>query len=352
MLSVSSKLLSLSGEAALLVRGGKIVYANPRAEKLLGESCLGKTLRELFGDEIAEAQARVFSADTTAAGRRVYLRTAKLDDMQVLYLSECALSQTPVNDAFLYAMRSALMNLRLSEELCRARAEKLGDGELAEDLRAMRRGLFRITRLIDNASLVRSAAAGELKANACVLDLAALCRMIVESVSLLRQDLNFRLFAEGELCLLGDRVLIEQMILNLLSNCLLHAEGLSRVTLRITPTPTQLILSVSDDGCGIGEDEMAGVFERYRDSFELGALGGGAGLGLSVVRSVASLHDGTLMLESRPGVGTAARVSLARRLSPGKLAAPELEPPADMGRLLAGLADCLDPDCFDGKMMD
>ena len=250
MISVSSRVLSLSAEAALLVRGGRIVYANARAEQLLGPDCVGKALREIFSAEIAEAQARVFTADTTVSGRSVNVRTAKLDDMQAFFLSETGYALTPVSDAFLYSMRSALMNLRLSQDLCRTRAEKLGDGELGDELRTMQRSVFAISRLLENASVVRAAASGELTADLAALDLAALCRAIVESVSLLRQDIRFRLYAEGELCLLGDRVLIEQMIFNLISNCLVHAEGLTQVTLRLTPTPTQLILSVSDDGCG------------------------------------------------------------------------------------------------------
>jgi signal transduction histidine kinase len=272
--------------------------------------------------------------------------------MQAFFLSEISYAEVPVNEAFLYAMRSTLMNLRLSEELSRARAEKLGDGELAADLRAMRREIFRSTRLLDNVAVVRGAAAGGLKANASVLDLAALCRTLIESISLLRPDTAIRLNAEGELCLLGDRVLITQMILNLISNCLVHAEGLSRITLSVVPTPTQLILSVGDDGCGIAEDAMGGVFERYRESFALGSVSGGAGLGLSVVRSVARLHGGTLMIESRAGSGTSARVSLSRRIGAAALSSPEPEGPADMGALLAGLADCLSPECFDEKYLD
>ncbi len=352
MLTVSSRVLSLSAEAALLVRGGRVVFANARAEKLIGPGCVGKTLREIFGAEIAEAQARAFTADTTVAGRVLNVRTARLEDMQAFFLSEIGLALAPVSDAFLYSMRSALMNLRLSQELCRARAEKLGDGELADELKVMQRSVFSVSRLLENASVARAAAAGELTADLAALDLAALCRAIIDSVSLLRPDVRFRLYAEGELCLLGDRVLLEQMIFNLISNCLLHAEGLEQITLRLTPTPTQLILSVTDDGCGIPEDAMGGVFERCRDGFTLGEMGRGAGLGLSVVRGIARAHGGTLMLESRVGSGTSARVSLARRIPASALGSPAGEPPADMGALLAGLADCLSPDFFDGKYLD
>lgn len=352
MLTVSSKVLSLSAEAALLVRGGRIVYANARAEKLLGGELVGRPLAAVFPGEIAEAQARVFTADAMLCGRRLNVRTAKLDDMQGFFLSEIDLAPVLVNDAFLYSMRSALMNLRLSADLCRSRAEALGDRELEEKLRTMQRSSFSLSRLLDNAAVVRGIAAGELAAQRSALDLAALCRAIVESVSLLRRDIRFRLYAEGELCLLGDRVLIEQMIYNLISNCLIHAEGLGQITLSITPTPTQLIVSVSDDGCGIDEETMGNVFERYREGFAMSGMSRGAGLGLSVVRGIAHLHDGTLMLESRAGSGTSARVSLAQRVGASKLGAPSGEPPLDNAALLRGLADCLEPACFDGKYLD
>ena len=315
MLTVSTKVLSLAGEAALLVRGGRIVYANARAEKLLGPDCVGRPLRELFGAEITEAQARVFTADTTVSGKMLNVRTARLDDTQAFFLSELAFALSPVSDAFLYSMRSALMNLRLSQDLCRSRAEALGDDELESELRAMQRGVFAITRLLENGSIVRTAAMGELKGDLAALDLSALCRSIIESVSLLRPDVRFLLHAEGELCLLGDRVHLEQLICNLISNCLVHAEGLSRITLRLTPTPTQLILSVSDDGCGISEEAMGNVFERYRDGFALDDMSRGAGLGLSAVRAIAREHGGALMIESRAGSGTSARVLFAARLT-------------------------------------
>lgn len=352
MLTVSTRVLTLSTEAALLVRGGRIVYANARAEKLIGSDCVGRPLREIFDAEIAETQARVFAADTSVAGKAVSLRTAKLDDMQAFFLSELGYTLTPISDAFLYAMRSALMNLRLSQDLCLSRAEALGDSELVSSLRAAQRGVFSVSRLLENASAVRAAAAGELKAELAALDLAALCRSIVESVSLLRSDVRFRLYAEGELCLLGDRVLLSQMILNLLSNCLLHADGLTQITLRLTPTPTQLILSVGDDGCGITEEAMAGVFERYRESFTLGDMSRGAGLGLSLVRAVAREHGGTLLLESRAGSGTSARVSLSRRISGSALGSGAPEQSADMTALLIGLSDALSPECFEGKYLD
>ena len=127
MLTVSSKVLSLSSEAAVLIRAGRIVYANLRAEKLLGSGCVGKPLTALLSAEICQSQAGIFTADTVLAGKRYNVRTARLDDLQALFFSEISIAPALVNDAFLFSMRSALMNLRLSANLSQSRAEQGGN---------------------------------------------------------------------------------------------------------------------------------------------------------------------------------------------------------------------------------
>ena len=78
----------------------------------------------------------------------------------------------------------------------------------------------------------------------------------------------------------------------------------------------------------------------------------GAGLGLTVVRSAACLHGGTLLLESRQGKGTTVRVSLSRHISSSVLKSPgeDLEP--GIKTVLTGLADCLPDECYTERYMD
>lgn len=352
MLTVSTKVLSLSAEAAVLVRGGRIVFANPAANALLGADCTGKQILSVFGQEIAETQAASFTAETQVGSKRCILRTARVDDMQAFFLAECEKDPNLLSEAFFTSLRGTLMNFRLSCELGRARAEQYADTELDESLGAIQRSSFHVERLLDNASIVRGLADGSLARNVTAVDLSALCRTILESLSLLRKDIRFTLYAEQELWLLADRALLEKLILNLISNALVHAGALSTVTLSLVPTATQLILSVSDDGCGIDEEKMSYVFERYRAPYALSELGHGAGLGLSVVRAIARLHEGTLMLESRPGSGTSARVSLARALPSKALRSGAQQGAEGMRTLLVGLADALPVECFGAKYLD
>jgi signal transduction histidine kinase len=75
------------------------------------------------------------------------------------------------------------------------------------------------------------------------------------------------------------------------------------------PQPT---LTVEDTGRGIAAEEMPHVFERFYRGDTSRARGGGAGLGLSIARWIATAHDARITLHSHPGSGTRASVAFPR----------------------------------------
>ncbi len=101
----------------------------------------------------------------------------------------------------------------------------------------------------------------------------------------------------------ADERRLKQAMFNLLSNALKFTPAGGRVTLRARRQGEAVALSVIDTGVGIAESDRERVFE----SFERGQQSGraaGAGLGLSLVRSLIELHDGKVKLESEVGSGT------------------------------------------------
>src|SRR5258708_33061900 len=100
----------------------------------------------------------------------------------------------------------------------------------------------------------------------------------------------------------ADERRLKQAMFNLLSNALKFTPAGGRVTLRARRQGEAVALSVIDTGVGIAESDRERVFE----SFERGQQSGraaGAGLGLSLVRSLIELHDGKVKLESEVGSG-------------------------------------------------
>lgn len=94
----------------------------------------------------------------------------------------------------------------------------------------------------------------------------------------------------------------ERIVENLVLNALRHTEGPVEVDAEITPAG--LRLTVADRGEGIPDDVKDDLFEPFRQGDTPAARVGGAGIGLTVVRTFAELHGGRAWVEDRPGGGS------------------------------------------------
>ncbi|MBB3384633.1 ATP-binding protein [Rhizobium sp. WW22] len=103
--------------------------------------------------------------------------------------------------------------------------------------------------------------------------------------------------------IVADQQRLKQILLKLLTNAANFAPEGSTISLKCGREGTDFVFSVSDKGPGIPEDLINTVFNRFAS----GAKGGkrsGAGLGLSIVESFVSLHEGEVSIESQAGKGT------------------------------------------------
>jgi len=100
-----------------------------------------------------------------------------------------------------------------------------------------------------------------------------------------------------------DEKRIQQILFNLLSNSIgFSLEGQS-ITIIAQLEKSKLNIVVKDNGRGIPEDVIERVFDRF-ETYTIGSRHRGAGLGLSIVRSLVELHGGTVTIESQPNKGT------------------------------------------------
>lgn len=343
-----TQILTLFGEAALFIEGGKIAYANSGAERLLGP-CVGRQAAPLLGTECTGSHARSFVVCTRLEGVPYLLRVNRLEEGRLVFLHRQEEAPILLNDPFLYNLRSSLMTLGLAADKLRPAAEELRLQGMEEDLTALSSSIFKLMRLSDNTSLVRDLLTRRAAASLEELDLALLCHSILDAVEEYFPDVSFRREIPERLLVCVDPKLIRQLIFNLLSNALIHA-GPTLVQLKLRETRSWVLLSVSDNGCGIPAEALGTVFDRYRGDFTLSQMNLGAGLGLSAVRGIALLHGGTLLLESREDQGTTVQASFSRKKPSAQLQMNnEL---CSMRDLLLGLANCLPLSCFESKYLD
>ncbi|MCP3773162.1 HAMP domain-containing histidine kinase [Paenibacillus sp. MZ04-78.2] len=119
-----------------------------------------------------------------------------------------------------------------------------------------------------------------------------------------RRNVQFSVQPDVSACIDKDK--IKQVLLNLFHNAVQHTDpdgGTIRVSLE--QTEEEALLTVQDNGSGIPEEHVSRLFERfYRIDSSRARIHGGAGLGLSITKSIVELHGGTIGVNSRVGEGS------------------------------------------------
>jgi signal transduction histidine kinase len=110
----------------------------------------------------------------------------------------------------------------------------------------------------------------------------------------------------------GDRRLLERLVANLVENAVRHNVDGGTVEVRTASAAGRSTVEVRNDGPAVPPDAVASLLEPFQ-RLDRGAPGDGVGLGLSIVRSVAEAHGGSVELRARPSGGLVARVSLPAR---------------------------------------
>lgn len=119
------------------------------------------------------------------------------------------------------------------------------------------------------------------------------------------REVRVQLQAEAELMADVDRTLFQLAIGNLVDNAVRYTPAGGTVTLAASLENESLIIHVTDTGGGIAPEHLPHVFERfYRADPARSHDGGGSGLGLALVRTIAHLHKGNASIESALSAGT------------------------------------------------
>lgn len=166
---------------------------------------------------------------------------------------------------------------------------------------------IRLEHLINDLFALSKIEEGQIKLNMEWVDLKTTIKTAVRKVKLKAEEkrLSLQLDLHDHVPLIrGDRKRMEQVLLNLLENAIRYTEKGS-VLVRLTTTKEATVLSVSDTGIGISEEELPYIFERfYRVEKSRAREYGGTGLGLSIVKKYVEMQGGTVRVDSQIGVGT------------------------------------------------
>jgi len=122
---------------------------------------------------------------------------------------------------------------------------------------------------------------------------------------------------------MADRERLERAVYNLISNAVKFSKPGSYVTGTLTVNGKMACLTVEDQGDGIAAHVQGTLFHRYMREPAIEDSRFGLGLGMTLVRSAAAIHGGTVLLEQKKGTRVAMTIAL-RKQSPGILHSPTL----------------------------
>ena len=121
---------------------------------------------------------------------------------------------------------------------------------------------------------------------------------------------NLELDLELDECMYrGNRDLLAHVWRNLIENAIKFSPEGSVIGIRLTQEDGMIRVTVSDQGPGISPEDRDRIFEKFYQGDRSRSMSGN-GLGLSLVKRIAGLHNGTIRVESEPGKGAVFTVRL------------------------------------------
>jgi heavy metal sensor kinase len=188
--------------------------------------------------------------------------------------------------------------------------------EMRERVGSVLEEVARLEHLVSGLLVLSRLDAGEVQRDWTRVDLAELAMSTAEQMRLLAEDRGIEIELSGLLTaeIRGDPARLKQIIVNLLDNAIRFTPRGGKVELRTTAGVGECVLELWDTGVGIPPPAISRVFDRFYRVDEARARDhdGGAGLGLSIVKSICALHGAEVDVESTVSVGSKFRVRFPR----------------------------------------
>jgi PAS domain S-box-containing protein len=159
----------------------------------------------------------------------------------------------------------------------------------------------RLTRLLDNLLDVSRISAGSIVLEPEELDLAEVVRSVIDQVRGESEDRQIQFGDREPVVGRLDRLRVEQVVSNLLSNAIKYGDG-QPIVISLDHDGRSARLSVKDRGIGIAPDQHERLFARFERGVSRRQYGG-FGLGLWITRQLVDAMGGSISVDSRPGHG-------------------------------------------------
>ena len=162
----------------------------------------------------------------------------------------------------------------------------------------------RLSRMVDSLLFLARAENAEMIVQRAPFSAANETQAVIDLFNAAVAEKGVVLEIQGDACLQGDAGLFRRALSNLLDNSFRHTPAGGRITISTRQFERDgAEVRVEDTGCGVAAEHLPKLFDRFY-RVDSSRHQPGAGLGLSLVKSIIELHKGSVSLQSEPGRGT------------------------------------------------
>ncbi|MBO3445653.1 PAS domain-containing sensor histidine kinase [Clostridium sp. CCUG 7971] len=206
--------------------------------------------------------------------------------------------RTPLNLIFSSVQ---LLNMKLSKcDICNSC--KFSNKEYGKYIDIINRNGFRLLKLVNNLIDITKLDGGTLEYNPVNYDIVKFIENIVDLSSDFANENGIEMIFDTsieEKIIAFNLEQMERIILNLISNSIKFNKPDGKIEVSIDCNDEFVEIQVKDNGIGIPEDEFSEVFEKFNQvNNRMTKVSEGSGIGLSLVKSLVELHNGSISIES------------------------------------------------------
>ena len=237
---------------------------------------------------------------------RLLEETVQYDKLKTEFIANMSHElRTPLNIIFSTAQ---LFNVVISK------GEELNIDKISIYINSMKQNCYRLMRLVNNLIDMTKIDSGFMKLDLKNQNIVQITEDIVQSTADYVQSMSRTIVFDTdqeEKNMAFDSEKLERILLNLISNATKFTNPGDKINVNLHDKGDRIIISVKDTGIGIPEEKLPQLFERFKQIDPLlNRSHEGSGIGLTIVKALVELHDGTIEVKSTYKEGTEFIISL------------------------------------------
>jgi signal transduction histidine kinase len=201
--------------------------------------------------------------------------------------------------------RTPLATIMTSSELLVHYSSRMTEENKMRHLTQIQQSVKNMLTLMNEVLTLEKMNLSQLRFEPTAIDLTSFCATIAAEIDFNTQGITpieFSVTGDSRpVCM--DETLLRQIVTNLLTNAVKYSPPGSTVDFRLDWGQERAMMTFSDHGIGIPEDDQKRLFEPFHRAKNVSDISG-TGLGLSIARRAVELHGGTIGFQSQVGIGT------------------------------------------------